>query len=66
MSSVSKLVPGVRADRQPLWKSVLLLPSIGPLVVLLVFCTIFALTTGPFLSPRNASLNPRNPNLLAE
>lgn len=56
MSSVSKLVPGVRADRQPLWKSVLLLPSIGPLVVLLVFCTIFALTTGPFLSPRNASL----------
>ena len=56
MSSASQTMPGVRAQQQPFWKTVLLMPIIGPLLVLLIFGVIFTVTTEPFLTPRNLSL----------
>lgn len=56
MSTSSKALPGIQSPKQPMLKQFLLLPSVGPLLVLLFFCVFFAVTTGPFLTPRNISL----------
>ncbi|GGD98625.1 ABC transporter permease [Aureimonas endophytica] len=56
MSTIAKFKPGVQTPVLPFWKSALLMPSVGPLVVLLLFCLFFAFTTEHFLTPRNLSL----------
>jgi fructose transport system permease protein len=56
MSASSKTLPGVQSPKQSAVKQFLLLPTVGPVLVLLFFCIFFALTTGPFLTPRNISL----------
>lgn len=49
-------MPGIQSPSQSALKALLLMPSVGPLLVLVFFCIFFSLTTGPFLTPRNLSL----------